>query len=405
VNTLDNNQYSKEELIQHIRVLEVEKIKRIKSDLKMIKVNKFIEYENIRMNNILSLIKAALKSDKYEDIFELLTESMLQSFECENVLILKSKKNKVLDVVYDFSESCDILSLSSLELTTTINATLIEDSKLFENNKILKNANGMIINFVFNEEIHYVIAYTSVSMQKTYTKITKDNLSIFQLMTMEISTILHNLLLTNEIKETQKELVFKMGSIAELRSQETGNHIKRVAQYAKILALHYGLSTKESLLLEEATPMHDIGKIAIPDYVLNKPGKLTKEEFEIMKTHAFLGYEMFKGSNKTLFKAASIIAHEHHEKWDGSGYPRNLKGDEIHIYGQITALADVFDALGSVRNYKKAWSNEKILKFLKEQRGKHFSPKLIDIFFDNLDEIMVIKKFFSDEITSNLNKN
>ena len=399
MNTIDYNQYSKEELIQHIQLLEGEKIKRIKSDLEMIKINKFLEYDNIRMNNVLSLIKSALEFDRNEDIFELLAESVLHSFECENTLILKNQKNKVLDIVHDCSESFDILSLSSCDLTTVINTELIENLEVFQNNKIFKNANGMVTSFTYDEEIYYIIAYTSITSKKTFSQITNNNLSIFQVMTMEISTILHNSLLNNEIKETQKELVFMMGSISELRSQETGNHIKRVAQYTKILALHYGLSIKEALLLEEAAPMHDIGKIAIPDYILNKPDKLTKEEFEIMKTHAFLGYKMFEGSNKQLFKVASIVAHEHHEKWDGTGYPRNLKGDEIHIYGQITALADVFDALGNERIYKKAWNNEKIFQFLKDQSGKHFSPKLIDIFFDNLDEILKIKKFFSDNLT------
>ena len=400
---LNFNQYSKEALIQYIKILECEKVKRIKSDLEMIKINKFLEYDNIRMNSVLTLIKLALKLDKYEDIFELLAESILQSFECENVIIFKNQKNKSLDIVYDFSESYDTSSFSSLDLSIIETTELIEDLEPLKNNKILKNANGMITSFVFDEEYYYIIAYTSESMKKTYNKIIKDNLSIFQVMTMEINTILYNLLLTNEIKDTQKELVFKIGSIAELRSKETGHHIKRVAKYTKILAIDYGLSEKEALLLEEASPMHDIGKIGIPDYILHKTDKLTNEEFEVMKTHTSLGYEMFKNSNKPLFKAASIIAYEHHEKWDGSGYPRNLRGNEIHIYGQITALADVFDALGTVRSYKKAWSNEEILQFLKEQRGKHFSPKLIDIFFDNLDEILMVKKLILDDATMSEN--
>jgi len=140
--------------------------------------------------------------------------------------------------------------------------------------------------------------------------------------------------------------------------------------------------------------MHDIGKVGIPDNILNKPGKLTEEEFEIMKTHAELGYEMLKGSNQALLKTASIISMEHHEKWDGSGYPRGLKGKEIHLYGRITAIADVFDALGHDRVYKKAWPLEKILDLFKEGQGKHFDPELIDLFMDNLDDFLAIKKSF-----------
>ena len=143
--------------------------------------------------------------------------------------------------------------------------------------------------------------------------------------------------------------------------------------------------------------MHDIGKVAIPDAILNKPGKFTDEEFEIMKKHAELGYEMLQNSNRPLLKAASIVAYEHHEKYDGSGYPRGLSGENIHIYGRITALADVFDALGSDRVYKKAWNDEEIFAFFKQQRGKHFDPKLIDIFFENLEKFLEIRTSFHDQ--------
>ena len=202
--------------------------------------------------------------------------------------------------------------------------------------------------------------------------------------------------LNTEIENTQREIVFTMGTIAEHRSKETGNHVKRVAHYSKILATHYGLSEEESELLKQASPMHDIGKVAIPDAVLNKPGRFNEEERKIMDTHAFLGYQMLNKSEKKLLKVASIVAHEHHEKWDGSGYPRGLSGENIHIYGRITAIADVFDALGSDRVYKKAWENERIFKLFKEERGKHFEPKLIDIFFDNLDEFLAVQKTFKD---------
>jgi len=142
--------------------------------------------------------------------------------------------------------------------------------------------------------------------------------------------------------------------------------------------------------------MHDIGKVAIPDAVLNKPGRFDEEERRIMDTHAALGYEMLKHSNRTLLQAAAIVAYEHHEKYDGSGYPRGLSGEAIHIYGRITALADVFDALGSDRVYKKAWDDERIFTLFKEERGKHFDPQLIDIFFDHLSEFLSIRETFKD---------
>ena len=202
--------------------------------------------------------------------------------------------------------------------------------------------------------------------------------------------------LQKEIEETQREVVFTMGAIGESRSKETGNHVKRVAQYSKILALNYGLDEKESEMLKQASPMHDIGKVAIPDSVLNKPGRFDEAERKIMDTHAELGYEMLKMSNRPLLKMAATVAYEHHEKWNGTGYPNQIKGEDIHIYGRITALADVFDALGSDRVYKKAWNDEKIFNLFREERGEHFDPKLIDIFFENLDEFLAVREHFKD---------
>jgi response regulator RpfG family c-di-GMP phosphodiesterase len=202
--------------------------------------------------------------------------------------------------------------------------------------------------------------------------------------------------LNKELEDTQRDIIFTMGTIGELRSNETGNHVKRVAIYSYILAKKYGLTTKEAKILKEVSPMHDIGKVAIPDYILQKPGKLTKDEFDIMKTHCTLGKNMLISSDRKLMKAASIVAYEHHEKYDGTGYPQGLKGENIHIYGRITAIADVFDALGSDRCYKKAWDDEKIFKLLKEESGKHFDPKLIELFFENLEDFLKVRDKFKD---------
>jgi len=203
--------------------------------------------------------------------------------------------------------------------------------------------------------------------------------------------------LNKEIIDTQKEVISTMGAIGETRSKETGDHVKRVAEYSKLLALKCGLGEKEAEELKMASPMHDIGKVGIPDNILNKPGKLTDDEFKIMKTHASLGYEMLKGSSQSLLKTAATIAREHHEKWDGSGYPRGLKAEEIHLYGRITAIADVFDALGHDRVYKKAWPLEDILDLLKKGQGTHFDPNLIDLLLNNLDDFLSIKNHFDNK--------
>jgi PAS domain S-box-containing protein len=209
--------------------------------------------------------------------------------------------------------------------------------------------------------------------------------------------------LTNEIIATQKDVIATMGSIGESRSKETGLHVKRVAEYSRLLALKYGLSKEESDLICFASPMHDIGKVSIRDAILNKPGKLTQEEYEIMKTHPTIGYNMLKNSSREILSAAAIISHEHHEKYDGSGYPNQKKGEDIHLYGRITAIADIFDALGSDRVYKKAWKIEDILTLFQEQKGKHFDPVLINIFIENLDDFLKIRDTFKDEPINTIN--
>lgn len=210
------------------------------------------------------------------------------------------------------------------------------------------------------------------------------------------SAIRHDITDKKEIESIQKEIIFTMGSIGESRSKETGNHVKRVAEYSYILGLKYGFSQDEAEMLRQASPMHDIGKIAIPDAILSKPSSLDEQEMKIMKEHPLIGYEMLKNSDRTLLKTAATISLEHHEKWDGTGYPKGLSGEDIHIYGRITAIADVFDALGSNRCYKKAWEDERIFKLFKEESGKHFDPKLVKIFFENLDEIMKIRDSLKD---------
>ena len=201
---------------------------------------------------------------------------------------------------------------------------------------------------------------------------------------------------TKDVVDTQKEVVFTMGAIGETRSKETGFHVKRVAEYSYVLAKLAQLSEEEAELLKLASPMHDIGKVGIPDSILKKPAKLTDEEFEVMKTHALLGYEMLKGSTRDILKTSAIVAYQHHERWDGKGYPQGLKGNEIHIYGRITSICDVFDALGSDRVYKKAWDLDKILSLFREGKGTQFDSNLIDLFLDNLDMFLKVRDKYKD---------
>jgi putative two-component system response regulator len=194
-----------------------------------------------------------------------------------------------------------------------------------------------------------------------------------------------------EIEENQSEMIYILMEVMESTSDETGQHIRRVAETCKLFAQHLDyLSEIDVNTIFLASPMHDIGKIATPKEILHKPGKLTHDEMEIMKGHAEKGYNLLKNSKRRLTTAASIIALEHHEKWDGSGYPRGLKGEEIHIFGRIIALADVFDALVHKRQYKHAWSVEDAVDYIKQQSGTHFDPTLVNIFIENLPKFLAI---------------
>ncbi len=201
--------------------------------------------------------------------------------------------------------------------------------------------------------------------------------------------------LNKEIIDTQQELIYTMGQICETRSHETGLHVKRVAEYSYLLAKLYGFEGLE--LIKQAASMHDIGKVAIPDSILNKPDKLTPEEWDIMKTHCVLGFQMLSVSQRPLFKLAATITLEHHEKWDGTGYPAGLKGEEISVEGRITAVADVFDALGAMRCYKPSKSLEEILAIFELEKGKHFDPDMITLFFDHLDEFVAIRNKYTGQ--------
>jgi len=208
----------------------------------------------------------------------------------------------------------------------------------------------------------------------------------------ELSTVL----MQQEIERTQKEIIFTMAEAGEMRSKETGYHVKRVAEYSYILAIGCGMNEKEAELLKMASPMHDIGKVAIPDSILLKPGKLTDEEWDVMRSHALMGYNILKHSERKILKAAATVALTHHEKWNGKGYPYGLAGEDIHLFGRITAIADVFDALGSDRVYKKAWELDRILELFREESGQHFDPALVKVFFDNLDKFLEIRETYKD---------
>jgi len=199
-------------------------------------------------------------------------------------------------------------------------------------------------------------------------------------------------------KRTEYEISIRLGLASEFRDLETGGHIKRMSHYSELLAKLYGLNDKECELILYAAPLHDIGKVGIPDKILLKPGRFEGNEFEIMKQHAILGAKMLEGADEfPVLKAGHIIALQHHEKWDGSGYPNNIKGKDIHLYARIVAVADVFDALSSKRCYKEAMDIDTVISIIKDGSNKHFDPKLVELLLNNLDQFLKIKDLYKDD--------
>lgn len=201
---------------------------------------------------------------------------------------------------------------------------------------------------------------------------------------------------TQEIQHTRLQVVHRLGRAAEYRDEETGLHIIRMSKMSTIIAKAAGFDDKQCELLLNAAPMHDIGKIGIPDHILLKPGKFEAGEWEIMQTHAQIGADILSGDESDLLMMAHDIALTHHEKWNGKGYPNGLKGENIPFVGRVTALADVFDALTSERPYKEEWPIDKAVNLIKEESGQHFDPRLVEVFLQELPKIIEIKEKYAE---------
>ena len=199
-----------------------------------------------------------------------------------------------------------------------------------------------------------------------------------------------------EIEQTQKDIIFTLAYVGELRSKDTGNHTKRVSEYSGLLGELYGLRPSAVEVLKLAAAMHDIGKVAIPDSILNKPTTLDEKERKAMNYHTQWGYHIFSRSKRPILQAAAIVAAQHHERYDGSGYPKGLRGEQIHIFGRIVALADVFDALLTKRSYKDEWQISQALNYIRDESGKHFDPKLVELFMDHFGRFLEIRQKLKD---------
>ncbi|MBN2897695.1 MAG: DUF3369 domain-containing protein [Clostridia bacterium] len=254
---------------------------------------------------------------------------------------------------------------------------------------------------IFNEHL-CAGNHTSINNVKNYVfmegplSISEMDQRLVRIILNNFSLIFDNYLLNEDITSTQGEIINVLSEVVENRSEETANHITRVSEICHIIGTKYGLAAEETRILKLISPLHDVGKIAIPDSILKKPDKLTVDEFEVMKRHTTIGYNILIASNKPLFKQAAIIAQNHHERWDGMGYPIGLSGENIPLHARIVAVADVFDALLHKRVYKDPWDINSVIELFEEERGKQFDPALVDILLGNIDEIYHVVQKYTD---------
>ena len=379
-------------------------------------INDYREKTELTAQKMLTLVYSSLRA--YRDIMALeaskyglerIIESSTQLFRRQSVSEFTREVIEQLTALVNFDRrapdcgvsglaaECDGLSIriaaatgDYADLVGRDAADVLPETPLFDIGQAL-NARGNIVGksqftgyFRANSEREYVF---QVSVAHGLSALHGRLLSVFF---NTISIAYENVRLTNEIEESQNEILYILADAVETRCEEIGSHVKRVAECSKFIALKYGLGEATAELLRVASPLHDVGKISVPDSILNKAGPLTPDEWEIMRGHAEAGYRLLRASSRPVIRAAATIALEHHEKWNGTGYPHGKSGRDIHIFGRITAIADVFDALANERPYKSAWQMDAILEHLKAESGRHFDPDLVDIVVEHADELVAI---------------
>lgn len=241
-----------------------------------------------------------------------------------------------------------------------------------------------------------VLELINARQDGVFTAFQEEALRIVQSLASQAAVTIRNVQLTESLRRAHLKALHVLSIAAEWRDRETANHIRRVAHYSCLLGRKLGMSETDLDLLMKAAPMHDVGKLGIPDAILQKPGKFTPDERKIMEKHVVIGANMLSNQDSPLMRMCRSIALTHHEKWDGTGYPRQLPGEDIPLVGRLVAVADVYDALSSKRCYKDAFPHDKVVSIMEEGRGEHFDPKLIDLMLENLEEMREIGKRFED---------
>ncbi|KZN52657.1 DUF3369 domain-containing protein [Pseudoalteromonas luteoviolacea] len=274
-----------------------------------------------------------------------------------------------------------------------LNEEQIQACKKALNEKSIVYKDNYLFSYCSSEYNHASMLFVS-GIPEFLTDTQKHLIEIFS---QNVQLAYENVQLQAEIEDTQQELVYRLSEALEMRSTESGNHVKRVAHVCHALAVGYGLGNREADLVRIASPLHDVGKVGIPDAILNKPAKLDEQEWTVMQSHAKKGYQLLRDSKREIVNAGALIARDHHEKWDGTGYPKGTKGEDIHVFGRIVAMADVYDALRHRRCYKEAWDLPEVVKEINNQSGKHFDPKLVTVFNEIIDDLEAILARYPDK--------
>jgi len=316
-----------------------------------------------------------------------LLQQVVALLRLENSMLLRLRAATAISGENEY----EVLAQIGDEGTSILTPDLLNQLHAAQSNRISKLEGDTYVGYFPNAS-----GKVSLLVLKGVEEISEIDAKLLQVFCSGVAIAFDNILLTQEITDTQAELILRLGDVVESRSNEAGNHVRRMSEICHMLALESGMPEEETAVLKHAAPMHDIGKIATPDAVLLKPGKLDAAEWEIMKQHPAVGLSILDGSQRPILKAAAVIAHQHHEKYDGSGYPQGLKGEDIHLYARIVAVADVFDALMHKRCYKDAWPVQEVVSHLREVAGKHLDPAYVEVLVKNIDKALAINERFPD---------
>ena len=346
-------------------------------------INDYREKTEVSSENLVTIILSGLRS--YRDIIALEHEasalkkivkflSRVQQLKAEELVV-----NEFVDIavsvaqIYGTEVKVDLLDGAD-------GKALIGERKVGEESfSLWKDCSTVYVVLVREGKVAYVV---KIFCGDGFVGRLRD---VFNILLHTFSNAWDRMVVSNELNETLKEIILTLSEVLETRSGETGEHVNRVSSIVYEMAKALGFDERTAFEWKLASMMHDIGKIGIPDAILNKPGKLTPEEFEAIKRHTIIGYEILSRSKRRIFKMAASIALNHHENWDGTGYPNGLKGEEIPLEARVTSIADVYDALSSDRVYRKAWPEEKVFEYIKENAGKKFDPALVKLFFEIVD--------------------